>query len=106
MPVVSIAELKAAFEPGQYLGSAYFMNLIDTLADDRAAVHIGSSEPEDAHAVPFWFNDWEGTLSVFNGVSWVAINEKTKKYNMPESDGMPGQVLVTDGNGNVTWKTL
>lgn len=106
MPIVSIQELKAQFRPGEKLSSEYFQNLVDTLADDRAALHVGSSQPEDSHAVPFWFNDWTGTLSVFNGISWIAINKKTKKYNMPESDGLPGQVLVTDGNGNVTWKTL
>lgn len=107
MAIVSIEELKEGFEPGKPLRSQYFMNLVDTLADDRAAIHVGNTEPEDGYAVPLWFNDFNNTLSVFDGSSWVLIGEQPNtNYSFPKEDGLPGQVLVTDGNGNVTWKTL
>ena len=106
MPVVSIQELKERFEPGKHLKSSYFINLIDTLADDRAAVHIGRDMPSDSAAVPFWFNDVSGSLSVFNGVEWVDVSGAPRDYTLPQEDGLPGQVLRTDGNGNVTWGTL
>jgi hypothetical protein len=106
MPVVSINELKERFEPGKHLRASYFVNLIDTLADDRTAVHIGRDMPTDSMAVPFWFNDETNTLSVFNGVEWISVSGNGNSYNLPKDDGLPGQVLRTDGNGNVTWQTL
>lgn len=104
MPVVSISELKESFEPGKFLKSDYFMNLIDTLADDRSAIYVGYSEPDDPHAVPLWFNDSDKVLSIFDGIKWVAVSRADVEYNMPVSDGLPSQVLKTDGNGNVTWQ--
>lgn len=106
MPVVSIDELKSSFKAGQHMKSDYFMNLIDTLADDRAAVHIGLSAPEDPSAVPFWFNESDGILKLFNGFDWTILLETKTEYVLPKNDGQAGQVLVTDGNGNVTWQTL
>lgn len=107
MAIVSIEELKEGFEPGKPLRSQYFMNLVDTLSDDRTAIHIGNSKPENGFAVPLWFDDFNKTLSVFDGFSWVVVGrQENQTYNMPKEDGLPGQVLVTDGNGNVTWKTF
>lgn len=102
MPVVSINELKAQFEPGKKLSSEYFQNLVDTLADDRAAVHIGASSPEDPAAVPFWYNSSEKTLKLYDGYDWVLLIGSTA-YSLPNEDGLPGQVLTTDGNGKVSW---
>jgi hypothetical protein len=107
MPIITIQQLKDQFVPGNKITSEYFQNLVDTLADDRSAIHIGMSEPKDGSASPLWFNDSASTLHVFNGTGWTLVAEKeNQKYNLPEEDGLPGQVLVTDGNGNVTWKTL
>lgn len=105
MAIVSIQELKDQFVPGQKLTSEYFQNLVDTLADDRSAVHLGMNGPEDGSAVPFWFNGSEGTLSLFNGADWVVLL-RLNNYNMPKEDGLPGQVLSTDGHGNLSWKTI
>jgi hypothetical protein len=106
MPVVDISELKSSFKPGSHMKSDYFMNLIDTLADDRAAVHVGLSAPEDPSAVPFWFNESDGVLKLFNGFDWTTLLETNTAYSLPKEDGLPGQVLITDGNGKVTWQTL
>jgi hypothetical protein len=105
MAIVSIEELKEGFEPGKPLRSQYLMNLVDTLADDRAAIHVGMTEPEDGSAVPLWFNDFSKTFFVYDGSEWLMV-AKASPYSLPERDGLPGQVLSTDGNGNVTWKTL
>ena len=86
--------------------SDYFMNLIDTLADDRNVIHVGYSEPSDASAVPLWFNDSSRVLSIFDGNAWVEVSKEPSQYNLPANDGLPGQVLKTDGNGTVTWENL
>lgn len=104
MPIVSVQELKSSFEPGKFVTSEYFMNLIDTLADDRSAIYVGYSEPEDAHAIPLWFNDETKVLFIFDGSRWVPVSTADVSYRLPDTDGLPGQVLVTDGNGNVTWQ--
>jgi hypothetical protein len=106
MPVVDISELKASFQAGSHMKSDYFMNLIDTLADDRAAIHIGLTEPEDPFAVPFWFSELDGVLKLFNGFDWTVLVQTRTSYSLPKHDGVAGQVLVTDGNGNVTWQTF
>ena len=103
MPIVSVQELKQQFVPGKFLKSNYFMNLIDTLADDRSAIYVGYSEPADAHAIPLWFNDSTRVLSIFDGSKWVPVSRTDVEYKMPIEDGLPGQVLKTDGNGNVHW---
>ena len=103
MPIVSVQELKHQFEPGRFLKSDYFMNLIDTLADDRSAIYVGYSEPKDAHAVPLWFNDSNKVLSIFDGSKWVPVSRADVEYSLPVEDGLPGQVLTTDGNGRVYW---
>lgn len=104
MPIVSIQELKEQFEPGKFVTSEYFINLIDTLADDRSAIYVGYSEPADANAIPLWFNDATRILSIFDGAKWVAVSRPDVEYTMPVEDGLPGQVLTTDGNGKVTWQ--
>lgn len=105
MPIVTIKELKEQFVPGQKLTSQYFQNLVDTLADDRSAVHVGINSPVDGSATPFWFSTPEGTLRIFNGSYWIVLLTTTE-YSLPKEDGLPGQVLATDGNGNVSWITL
>lgn len=105
MPVVSIDQLKAQFEPGKRLSSEYFQNLVDTLADDRAALHVGPTGPVNPESTPIWYNDFAETLSVYSGSSWITVLQGTK-YRLPVEDGLPGQVLSTDGNGNVAWITL
>jgi hypothetical protein len=105
MAIVTIQELKDQFVPGQKLSSEYFQNLVDTLADDRSALHVGLNGPTDGSATPLWFNNIDGTFSIFNGADWVVVITLTN-YNMPKEDGLPGQVLSTDGHGNLSWKTI
>lgn len=105
MAIVTIEELKAQFVPGQRISSEYFQNLVDTLADDRAAIHIGSNGPTDPESTPIWYNGFDKTLSVYNGSEWVVVVDQPK-YNLPKEDGQPGQVLMTDGNGNLTWTNM
>jgi|SaaInl59LU_5_DNA_1037362.scaffolds.fasta_scaffold00556_29 hypothetical protein len=105
MPVVSIDELKAQFDPGKKLSSEYFQNLVDTLADDRAALHVGPTGPVNPESTPIWFNDFDSNLSVYSGSSWILVFQGTN-YSLPVEDGLPGQVLSTDGNGNVAWVSI
>ncbi len=43
--------------------------------------------------------DWEGHILVNNGAGGGISNG----YTLPNTDGTAGQVLTTDGEGNVTW---
>lgn len=74
MAIISIADLKAKFEPGDKPGSSDFIDLIDTLADDTTAIHIGINQPSDGSETPLWFNESTEVLSVFDGVDWIAVS--------------------------------
>lgn len=97
MAIKTLGELKTLFGPGQRLLSASFVDLIDTLGDDRTAVHIGLSEPLDGSSTPIWFNDSTQVLSIYDGVSWVAAGggggagaDGDSAYDIAVSNGFIG----------------
>jgi len=73
MPVITIAQLLEKFGPGDAPRSDDYIDLIDTLADDRNAVYFDSVAPADTDANPLWFNTSSNALSVYNGGQWVGI---------------------------------
>jgi hypothetical protein len=72
MAILTIEQLKELFAPGDRPGSSDFIDLIDTLSDDRTAVHVGMSEPTDGSGTPLWFDDLNQILYVYDGTEWVA----------------------------------
>lgn len=70
MTIRTIEYLLNRFGSGKSPGSADYVDLIDTLADDRNAVYFSSTAPADTGANPLWFNTTSSVLSVYDG-EWV-----------------------------------
>ena len=73
MAVLTIAQVKAKFGSGGAPRSADYVNLIETLADDRNAVYFDSIEPADTDANQLWFNTSNNELSVYSNAQWNTI---------------------------------
>jgi hypothetical protein len=71
MAVLTIEDLLIKFGAGKSPRSQDYLDLIDTLADDRNAVYFSSTAPADTAANPLWFNTGTSVLSVYNGSSWI-----------------------------------
>ena len=71
MAVLTIEDLLIKFGAGKSPRSQDYLDLIDTLADDRNAVYFSGTAPEDTAANPLWFNTSTNVLSVYNG-EWIA----------------------------------
>lgn len=72
MTIRTIEYLLNRFGSGKSPGSADYVDLIDTLADDRNAVYFSTTAPEDTGANPLWFNTTTSVLSVYSNGSWVS----------------------------------
>lgn len=70
MTVRTIEYLLVKFGAGKSPGSGDYVDLIDTLADDRNAVYFSGTAPADTGANPLWFNTSTNVLSVYDG-EWV-----------------------------------
>jgi hypothetical protein len=70
MAVLSIQDLLVKFGSGKSPRSADYVDLIDSLADDRNAVYFSATAPADTTANPLWFNTTSNVLSVYDG-EWV-----------------------------------
>lgn len=70
MTIRTIEYLLGKFGSGKSPGSADYVDLIDTLADDRNAVYFSGTAPADTGANPLWFNTSTNVLSVYDG-EWV-----------------------------------
>jgi hypothetical protein len=70
MTVRTIEYLLLKFGAGKSPGSSEYVDLIDTLADDRNAVYFSGTAPADVEANPLWFNTSTNVLSVYDG-EWV-----------------------------------
>jgi hypothetical protein len=98
MAIISISELKALFESGDRPSSSDYINLIDTLGDDRTAVHIGFSEPASGFVTPLWFNDSTDTLSVYDGIEWVVAGGAGGVDGTDGADGSSAyEIAVSNG---------
>jgi hypothetical protein len=90
MAIISITDLKAKFQAGDYPRSADYTDLIDTLASD---VHVSSSQPSSPLLSPLWFNPSTLNLSVYNGTSWVTIGggaSGASAYELAVTNGYSG----------------
>ena len=67
MTVRTIEYLLNKFGAGKSPGSSEYVDLIDTLADDRNAVYFSATAPADTAANPLWFNTTTNVLSVYDG---------------------------------------
>jgi hypothetical protein len=73
MAIIDIEVLKEKFGPGDSPRSADYIDLIETLADDRNAVYYGNTAPEDTEANRVWFNTSSEVLYVYFNDDWVTI---------------------------------
>lgn len=87
MTVRTIEYLLDRFGPGDSPRSSDYIDLIETLADDRNAVYISATEPADVEANPMWFDTTDGSLKVYSNSQWNSISE-----GVP-AGGTSGQVL-------------
>ena len=71
MAVLSIENLLLKFGAGKSPRSADYIDLIDTLADDRNAVYFSSTAPTDTEANRIWFNTDTQILSIYDDGVWV-----------------------------------
>jgi hypothetical protein len=71
MAVLSIQNLLLKFGAGKSPKSQDYLDLIDTLADDRNAVYFSTTAPTDTEANPLWFNTSTQVLSVYSGGNWI-----------------------------------
>ena len=123
MTVRTIEYLLNKFGAGKSPGSSEYVDLIDTLADDRNAVYFSATAPADTAANPLWFNTSTNVLSVYDG-EWITTVGATGATGATgaagaagatgatgpgvATGGTTGQYLVkTDGtNYNTQWSTL
>jgi len=78
MTIRTIQYLLEKFGAGKSPGSADYVDLIDTLADDRNAVYFSATAPEDTAANPLWFNTTTNVLSVYDS-EWIAAGDGPKE---------------------------
>jgi hypothetical protein len=77
MAIRTIQQLLEKFGPGDSPRSADYVDLIETLADDRNAVYFSATAPEDTAANPVWFRTDTQTLFVFNNGEWIGSGGET-----------------------------
>ena len=71
MAVLTIQNLLLKFGAGKSPRSADYIDLIDTLADDRNAVYFSATAPTDTEAHRLWFNTDTQILSIYDDGGWV-----------------------------------
>jgi hypothetical protein len=89
MAVLTIQNLLVKFGAGKAPRSQDYLDLIDTLADDRNAVYFASTAPEDTAANPLWFNTSTNVLSVYDG-EWVAAGGDIGPTGLTGATGATG----------------
>jgi hypothetical protein len=72
MAIRTIQQLVDKFGPGDSPRSSDYVDLIETLADDRNAVYFSPTAPEDTAANPIWFKTDTESLFIFNNGEWVS----------------------------------
>jgi len=120
MTVRTIEYLLNKFGAGKSPGSSEYVDLIDTLADDRNAVYFSATAPADTEANPLWFNTTTNVLSVYDGEWFVAGGAQgpTGETGATGATGATGPGVATGGttgqyltkvdgtNYNTQWSTL
>lgn len=98
MAIRTIPQLVDKFGPGDSPRSADYVDLIETLADDRNAVYFSDIEPEDTSANPVWFDQSTSDLKIYFDGSWITLT-------LPNQSAAAGQYLKTDGT-TVSWSDV
>jgi hypothetical protein len=93
--VRTIEYLLNKFGAGRSPGSSEYVDLIDTLADDRNAVFFSATAPEDTAANPLWFNTSTDVLSVYDG-EWITAGGAEGPQGIQGATGATG---VTGAQG-------
>lgn len=90
MAVLTIQNLLLKFGAGKSPRSADYLDLIDTLADDRNAVYFSATAPEDTEANRIWFNTANQTLNIYDDGDWVTAGG---------AQGIQGETGATGAQG-------
>jgi hypothetical protein len=73
MAIRTIQQLLDKFVPGDSPRSADYVDLIETLADDRNAVYFSATAPEDISANPIWFDTENEVLFIYSNNDWIGV---------------------------------
>jgi hypothetical protein len=95
MAIRTIQQLLDKFGPGDSPRSSDYVDLIETLADDRNAVYFGEEAPVDTFANPVWFNTINETLFIYSNNEWIAAggsvgNDGDSAYEVAVANGFIG----------------
>ena len=95
MAVLTIEDLLIKFGAGKSPRSEDYLDLIDTLADDRNAVYFSATAPADTAANPLWFNTSTNVLSVYDG-EWVTAGGAAGPAGATGAQGPSGPTISLD----------
>ena len=98
MAVLSIETLLIKFGSGKSPRSQDYLDLIDTLADDRNAVYFSGTAPADTAANPLWFNTTTNVLSVYDG-EWITAGGAQGPEGPAGAQGATGAAGATGPQG-------
>lgn len=90
MAVVGIENLLINFGPKKSPRSSDYIDLIDTLADDRNAVYFSETAPVDVEANKVWFNTSSQILSIYDNGGWIAAGGAQGPQGIPGETGATG----------------
>jgi hypothetical protein len=95
MAIRTIQYLKDRFGPGDAPRSADYVDLIETLADDRNAVYFDTAAPADTAANPLWFDTANNQLFVYSSEQWFGSSavqglDGDSAYEIAVSNGFVG----------------
>jgi hypothetical protein len=96
--VRTIEYLLNKFGAGKSPGSSEYVDLIDTLADDRNAVYFSATAPTDTEANPLWFNTTTNVLSVYDG-EWFTTPGPQGTQGITGATGAAGATGATGAQG-------
>jgi hypothetical protein len=103
MAIRTIQQLVDKFGPGDSPRSADYVDLIETLADDRNAIYFSETAPEDTSANPAWFKPSTNSLFIYNNGQWIGSGGETdlsSYYTKLETDSEISDAI--SGKANTT----
>lgn len=81
MAIRTIQQLLDKFGPGDSPRSSDYIDLIETLADDRNAIYFSATAPEDTAANPVWFDTSTNTLNLYNN-QWESVGGNGEQVDL------------------------
>jgi hypothetical protein len=95
MAIIDIEVLKEKFGPGDSPRSADYIDLIETLADDRNAVYYANTAPEDTEINQVWFDTSINRLFVYFDNNWVDVGNEIRPKG-PQPTFVSGKYYTTN----------